>query len=191
MSDNPIQFIKNPNSPAAIQLRLDGYADTTPYNQVRIIQDPKAKTIFLDLTKEQVHQRLSYTNIGGHNNSKRLVRTSFSMNDEKRQIITLYYTDVFNSQWVIIKDYTDKLPPNTASDLTSDRPHPHSTYGGTFGGFFASAPGENWRNQDRSADEIHDAERRQYQKTPIDPNSDNEVEHPEEGLFNPDFTGTK
>lgn len=188
MSDNSIQFIKNPNSPAAIQLRLDGYADTTPYAEVRIINDPTAKTIFLDLTKEEIHQRLAYTSLGGHNTSKRLVRTSFSTNNEGRQIITLYYTDIYNSQWCIIKDYTDKLPPNVNVDYATDQ-FPKPTYGSTYGGFGSSAPGENWRNQDRPIDDIRDAEKRQYAITPITGN--NAAEQPEEGLYNPNFTGTK
>jgi hypothetical protein len=121
--------------------------------------------------------------------SKRLVKTSFSKGLDDRQIITLYYTDVYNSQWVIIKDYTDLVSPSVFLDST---PHfPSSTYSGTYGGFGSSPRGENWRNEGRSTDDIVDAQRRQFATTPIAPGSDDDVENPEEGLYNPYFSGIK
>lgn len=191
MTKNPVKLIRNPNSPEAIQARLDGYMDPTPFDKVKLITDPKASYIFIDLTEVLVDQLVNYPILGGLKPDlpKRLVRTSVHTDIEGQPIITNYYTDVRNQQWVIIKSFLNKeLPqlPNNPSNI----PVPRPTFGNTFGAFGASARGETWRNEGKSVDKLREAQKRIFDPVEIDPNAD-EVKKQPEDRFLDDFIGER
>lgn len=190
-----VRFVRNPNSPEAIQQRLDGYAVTTPYLKHHYVGDPIRGesfigTIFIDLTQEIVDQKVNYPLYGGTKAlNKKLVRNTFSLDSQGRAIITSYYTDVRDPSWVIVKGFANITPPPTPA-TSLNTPFPRPTYGETFGGFFASARGENWRNEGRSVDEIHKIQKRIYSTVALDPNEDYTKAEPTDE-FTEDFTGKR
>ncbi len=192
MTKNPIKLIRNPNSPEAIQARLDGYTDPTPYSKVQLIDCPDAPYIYIDLTEVMVDQLVNYPILGGRKNDmpKKLVRTSLHTDNEGRPIITNYYTDVRDQQWVIIKSFLNRDLPGTPNH-PSLTPVPRPTYGNTFGaGIAASARGENWRNEGKSVDKLRAAQKKKFARVAIDPNADETKDHPEDRYVD-DFTGER
>lgn len=190
MTKNPIKFIRNPNSPAAIQARLDGYGDITPFVETHLITDNEAN-IFIDLTKSKVDQRVNYPTFGGNRQhmNRRLVRTSLHVDGEGQPIITNYYTDVRNQQWIIIKSFLNRpLPSSMSTNPTI--PVPRATYGNTFGGFFSSARGETWRNEGKSVDKLRAAQKRLESTVDLDPSADLTKEVPNDH-FDDEFTGER
>lgn len=186
---NPIIFVRNPNSPEAIQARLDGYGNITPFNQAHLITDNTAGHINIDLTQEQVFQKVGYALTGGTKFlNKKLVRNSTSVDSQGRAIMTSYYVDVRNQQWVSIRGFYNPTPIAASQATGPTRPTPLPTVGGTFGGFFASARGENWRNEGRAKADIVEAQKRVYATTPIEPGTDQTTINPTDE-FTEDFTG--
>ena len=191
MTKNPIKFVRNPNSSEAIQARLDGYTDPTNYESTHYILDNEANHIFIDLTEDIAHQRINYSLFGGHKThmNKKLVRTSLHTNKEGRTIITNYYTDVRNRQWIIIKSFLNKDLPRAPS-ANPTHPHPRPTFGNTYGGFFASARGETWRHEGKSVDKLREAQRRIRNRVDINSDADLVKDRPLDH-FEDEFTGQK
>jgi len=175
VTKNPVKLIRHPNSPQAIQNRLDGYGNLQPYEKLHLIDDIKAGSIFIDLTEENVSQRINYTITGGSKHlNKKLVRSSLFTDTQGRLILTSYYVDTTNQQWITIKSFfTRPLPANET---------------GSFGGYFSSARGENWRNEGRSVDEIQRIQHRLFTTPKLDPTANLDKDHPED-RFHDDFTG--
>lgn len=190
MTKNPIKFIRNPNSPEAIQARLDGYGDTSPFLKTHFVTD-NSENITIDLTDSNVDQRVNYSIFGGNRQhmNKRLVRTSLHTDTEGQPIITNYYTDVRNQQWVVIKSFLNKPLPGVTS-ATPTIPVPRATYGNTFGGFFSSARGETWRNEGRSVDKLRAAQKRLENRVTLDPTADLDKEVPNDH-YDDEFTGER
>lgn len=181
--------MRNPNSPAAIQARLDGYSDQSPFNEVHLILDNTAGNIVIDLTQEQVIQRVSYPLTGGSKFlNKKLVRSSMSFDSQGRAIMTSYYMDARNNQSVMIRGFYNPTGSSSVASAGPDHPTPLATVGGTFGGFFASARGENWRNEGRSKSEIVATQKRVFANTPIESGTDQTIENPVDQYLE-DFTG--
>lgn len=175
MDKNIIKPVRNPNSPEAIQARLDGYTDTTPYEQVKYIFDPKASHIFVDLTTHQVDQAINYPLFEiSQKFDRSLVRSSLSYDKNRQLIMTNYYTDARNSQWVIVKSFFNKSIPGLKSTTTPQG----STLNSFHGGYFASARGEVWRNEGKSVDKLRESQKRIYDTTKIAANSNNEIDIP-------------
>lgn len=174
MNSNEIKQIKNPNSPEAIQARLNNQPDPTLPVSTEFIFDTKAPYIFIDLTKNDIHQRVNYSLTGGNKMqmNRKLVRISIQLAPDGTMILTNYYVDVRNGQWVIIKTNYDKKPPQ-----------------GSFPAYFTSAPGTTWINQGKSVDQLHKDQKRLNQTTKIDPNADLTQEQPNDSYYE-DFTGT-
>jgi len=190
MSDkNKTQLYRNPNSPEAIEARLQGLQDPTPFQEKLIIDDKRAGLIEVDKTKSFVDQRLSLSK-SGKNLSKQLIRASIGRDENGNQISTLYYFDSYRLQWLVVKDYINR-PLSTDPTVYSEAPWPRATYGSTYGNFGQSAPGENWRNQDRSMKDIEDAQRRVFKNVIVDQNAENDKKLPDEGQYDDDFTGTR
>ena len=189
MTKNPVKLLRNPNSPEAIQARLDGYAQP-PFESTQIIDDPDAKLIIIDLTEDKVDQRVNYALTGGTKPQmeRKLVRASLYVDDQGRPILTSYYTDVRNHQWLVIKQIHDKFPVTGNVSSIPPRFHPTATYGATFGGFFSSAKGETWINEGRSIKKLNEAHDRIINNTPVDPNSNQDRENPTDHFYD-DFTG--
>lgn len=181
--------MRNPNSPVAIQARIDGYSDPTPFSRVNLIEDNTAGNIVVDLTQEQTVQRISYPLTGGSKSlNKKLVRSSMSIDNQGRAIMTSYYIDTRNQQSVMIRGF---YTPTGSSSVSSDgptRPNPLPTVGGTLGGFFASARGENWRNEGRPKADIVATQKRVFAMTPIESNTDQTITNPVDEYLE-DFTG--
>lgn len=190
MSDkNKTHLYRNPNSPEAIEARLQGLPDPTPFQERLIIDDKKAPLIEVDKTRFSIDQKVALSK-GGKNLSKQLIRASLGKDQNGNQICTLYYFDSYRLQWLVVKDYINRpLPPDP--DLYSETPWPRPTYSGTYGNFGQSAPGENWRNQDRSMADIEAAQKRVYKNVTIDPKADREKEVPDDGQYEDDFTGAR
>ena len=173
-TNNQVQNTRNPNSLEAIEARLNNQPDPTPFTSTEYIFNPHAPYIFIDLTKNDIHQRVNYSLFGGNktNMNKRWVRTSVQLAPDGTMILTNYYVDVRNGQWVVIKSPYNKTPPK-----------------GSFPAYFTSAPGTTWRNEGKSVDKLHEAQKRIYKNTPIDPTSDQTQEQPND-VYYEDFTGT-
>ena len=190
---NPTKLLRNPNSPEAIQARLDGYSDPTPFANYSIIVGSNPEhaygTVNIDLTKDKILQRISYPITGGSKAlTKKLVRSSMNLDAQGRAVMTSYYIDTRNQQSVMIRGFYNPTGPNTNESAGPSRPAPLPTVGGTLGGFFASAPGENWRNQGRSKDDIIAAQKRVFATTPIESNTDQTIDNPVDEYLE-DFTG--
>jgi hypothetical protein len=185
MEKNPVKLIRNPNSPEAIQARIDGYADPTEYTSVQLITAPK-EDVFIDLTQHQVDQSVNFPISGGIKTTRKLVTTTISRDAQGQFSITNYYIDTRNNQWVIIKGPYNRnqvQPP-----LSSGSQFPRPTFGGTYGGFFASARGENWRNEGKSVDKLREAQKRIFDPTKVDPSVDQTIDQPGD-RYEDDFTG--
>ena len=176
MPKNFTKFVRNPNSPEAIEARRNNQPDLTPYEPTEIILDNKADNIVIDRTINQVAQRASGTFLGGNHLSQKIVRSSLLLLRNGKSLITSYFFNSRDYRWIVTKTLVDHKPADTSSPGTPSIPTPRPTYGGTYGGFFSSAPGENWRNQNRSMQDIQDAEARVYRQVPLDPNADRTVE---------------
>ena len=174
MNSNQVQSIKNPNSPEAIEARRNNQPDPTSAIDTEFIFDNKAPYIFIDLTKNNIHQRVNYSLVGGNKTqmNKKWVKTSIQLDSNGQMILTNYYVDVRNNQWVIIKSPYSKAPPK-----------------GIFSAYFTSAQGTTWINEGRSVDDIHAAQKKIQKLTPVDPASDQTQEQPDDSYYE-DFTGT-
>jgi len=181
---NKPRMVRNPNSPEAIAARQAGLPDPTPPINLQLITDKKAGTIVIDLTSSDVDQKIGFIMTGGGRKNKRLVRNIVGTKDG-RLTITSYYIDVDNKQWIIITGYGNEL--HTTSDGYGMHHFPLSTYPG-YGIPGVGALGQNWRNQGRNVDIIQANVKRQYQQTPIEPNSDQTTHHPIDEFLE-DFTG--
>lgn len=194
MTKNPIKLIRNPNSPEAIQARLDGYTDPTPYDQVKLITDPDEKFIFIDLTTIQVDQEVAYTIHGGSNFfNKRLTRRSYHKDDQGRAIVTSYYQDYLNLQTVVIKSFhpePTQSATNAYPDAVPNLPVPRPSFGFTVGGFYSGARGYSWRNEGRSVDELRKAQQRLSNQVEIQEGLDLDADRPLDH-FDDDFTGQR
>lgn len=179
MIKNFTKFIKNPNSPEAIEARRNGLEDPTSPESTQIIFDENASSIIVDRSNNTVTQRASGTFLGGNQFSKKLIRSSLITLKNGKNLLVSYFFDTKKLQWIITKDYVEKSLPDPSSPGSPEIPVPRPTYGGTYGGFFSSAPGENWRNENRSMDSIKDAEKRVYKSTPIDPTADRSTDQPD------------
>ena len=189
MTKNPIKLLRNPNSPEAISSRLDGYAPP-PFESTQIIDDPDAKLIVIDLTTDKVDQRVNYALTGGTKDhmAKKLIRASLHVDSEGRSILTSYYTDIRNHQWLMIKQIHERLPITGITEGPSPSHFPSSTVSGSYGGFFSSAPGQTWYNQGRSIKKIHEAQDKEESDVPIQPNTNQDKIQPTDEFFD-DFTG--
>lgn len=189
MTNNPIRLIRNPNSPEAIQARIDGYGEITPFEKCHLINDPTAPSIFIDYTTEKLFQRVNYTITGGNKHfTRKLVRSSIIIDSEGRSILTSYFIDTRNNQWVVTKSFYDRVAP-ALPEIPPNNPFPRPSYGGTFG-FGASARGENWRNEGRSTDGLKEIQKRLYSNVEIDPNTNNDKRQPTDEFLD-EFDGTR
>jgi hypothetical protein len=190
MIKNPIKFIRNPNSPEAIQARLDGYEVNTPYEKHHFIDDPTAPSIMIDYTTEGLSQRVNYTITGGDKHfSKRLVRSSVVIDNQGRAILTSYFVDTRNNQWVVTKSLYNNTPPSSP-EISPNIPFPRPSYGGTFGGFNSSARGEVWRNEGRSSASLREIQKRLFSNVDLDPNANNDKHQPTDE-YQDDFDGIR
>lgn len=178
MTKNFTKFIKNPNSPEAIEARRNNLPDPTSAESTQIILDKNTSTIIIDRSTNSVPQRVSGTFLGGNQLSKKIIRSSLLTLQNGKNLLVSYFFDNKIQQWIIMKNFVEKSLPDTSSPGYSQAPIPRATFGGTYGGFFASAPGENWRNEHRSIESIREAESRVFAKTPIDPAADRAIDQP-------------
>jgi len=176
MTDNSTRSVKNPNSPEAIQARLLGQPDPTPFIDTIYITNPKEELIRLDLTKNQIHQRINYPLTGGSKQlNKKFVRSITQVDQNGNAIITNYYIDVRNRQWIIIK-----IPTNLKIKCLN-------LNGGEPG---HTAKGTAWRNEGRSAQDLVAAEERMNYHAQVEEGTNQDVEHPID-QFQDEFYGTK
>lgn len=191
MSKNLIKLLRNPNSPEAIQARADGY-QLPPFESTCIINDPDQRLIIVDLTTSKINQKVNYALSGGTKDQmqKKLIKSSLMLDSQGRSVLTNYFTDIRNGQWLMVKQFYDKLPITGPDSLSSPTPFPKPTFGGSFGGFGSSAPGETWYNQGRSIKKLREAQQREINDVPVDPNSNQDKENPTDHFFD-DFTGER
>lgn len=147
---------RDPNSPEAIQARLNGEEDPTPYEKYFIIGDPTNSHIYIDLTENDKGVDVGFIILGGEKLTRRLVRSAIGTKDGLKTI-TNYFVDMLNKQWIIIKDFLNKdlekpLPPTNTV-------FPKSNISGCYG-IDSGIPGENWRNEGRDAKAIYEAQKK-------------------------------
>lgn len=164
---NPIKHIRNPNSPEAIEARLNNLPDPTTPVKIQLITDRSVGQIFIDLTETDTDQRVGYIVTGGPHMSRKLIKSIVARDSKTgRMTMTNYYVDTKHKQWIIIKDFMTREYPNP-EELHASNAFPRSTYGGgtMTAGAGVGAPGENWRNQGRSVDKLIQKQRKIH-KTP-------------------------
>lgn len=175
---NPIKFVRNPNSPEAIEARLNNLPDPTPPTRIQLITDKSAGQIIIDLTETEVDQRVGYIITGGPHLSRKLIKSIVARDPKTgRMTMTNYYVDTKHKQWIIIKDFmTRESPP--LQDLYANNVFPRSTYGnGTMtAGAGIGAPGENWRNQGRSVDKLIEKQRKIHQSPQTTPSAPSNID---------------
>lgn len=188
---NPVKLIKNPNSPEAIQARLNNQPDSTVPAKIHLITDNTAGRIFIDLTSTEVDQSVGYVITGGPRGlNRRYVRSIVSRDQSGRATITNYFTNIDKQQWIIIKSYLDQ--PLPFSDLPANyhgAAFPRGNYGGyAAGGIGVSARGLTWRNEGRNIAKLQAKQKKIHQGPRIDPDANRDIEQVEDRYFD-DFTG--
>jgi len=195
MTKNLTKSVRNPNSPEAIQARLNNVPDPTPYEKVFLIKDNKASRVFIDLTDVRVDQRIGYVITGGPRKmNRKLIKYITSRGQDGRLTMTNYYLDTDTRQWIIIRSYLDIdiLPHQKLTNTYRADNFPKSSVGNFFGGVYGGVPGQTWRNERRSVDKLREKVKRVHQlETPkIDPDANLDIKRPED-RYHHDFKGTR
>lgn len=182
---NRIVLKRNPNSPEAIQARLDGVEDPTNLEKHYLIGDPDAARIEVDLTSATSNQDIGYTILSGSKLSRQLLRYSLGYKGNQRTI-TCYYKDANTNQWIIITDFYDRAVRERIPVVNPQFPvgNIYDCYG-----IYSGIPGENWRNEGRDADAIVEARDRVYNRPQIDPKKDITPARPERDADDDDLYG--
>lgn len=148
--------VKNPNSVEAINKRENGEIDNLPFKEIQWIENTQENTIIIDseitsqpLTRLGEATRTSFKNTG-HN--KKLIKSIFT-----KEYIIHYYQSQDDNKWLIVKYPNIDNIVNDVPFITDCELDPNRIIGGEISntiGITNSPRGQNWRNQNRSADQI-------------------------------------